>query len=138
MASAIVYTEFGSPDVLRSVPIEQPAPGPGEVAIRVEAAGVNPIDAKLRSGLRASDPITAPRRVGSDGAGIVTAVGDGVDGFRQGDEVVFFGASGAYATDVVVTAARVHCSPSRSPTRSRRCSMCAPSPTSPTAPACRS
>lgn len=112
MASAIVYTEFGSPDVLRSISIEPPVPGRGEVAIRVEAAGVNPIDAKLRSGRRASDPITSPRRVGSDGAGVVTAAGDGVDGFRPGDEVVFSGASGAYATDVVVSATRVHARPS--------------------------
>ncbi|WP_439592143.1 quinone oxidoreductase family protein [Microbacterium sp.] len=108
MAQAIVYTEFGGPEVLHLTEIPAPVPGTGEVAIRVEAAGVNPIDAKLRKGLRASDPITAPRRVGADGAGVVTAVGEGVDGFRAGDAVAFSGASGAYATDIAIAADRVH------------------------------
>lgn len=104
MAHAIVYTEFGGPEVLTLVEVPDPAPGEGEIAVRVEAAGVNPIDGKLRAGLRASDPIREPRRVGGDGAGTVTAVGPGVDGFRPGDAVVFVGAPGAYATDVVVQA----------------------------------
>jgi enoyl reductase len=108
MAHAIVYTEFGGPEVLHSIDIPDPIPGEGEVAIHVEAAGINPIDAKLRAGLRASAPIDEPRRVGSDGAGFVTAVGEGVDGFRVGDDIVFFGASGAYASDVVVPAKQVH------------------------------
>ncbi|MGW9112986.1 quinone oxidoreductase family protein [Microbacterium sp. NPDC055683] len=107
MAKAIHYTEFGGPEVLTLAEVDAPAPDAGEVAIRVEAAGVNPIDAKLRSGLRASDPITSPRRVGSDGAGHVTAVGKGVDGFRVGDPVAFTGTTGAYATDVVGRAADV-------------------------------
>ncbi len=111
MASAIVYTEFGGPEVLQLVEIPDPVPGDGEVSIRVEAAGVNPIEWKLRKGLRSSDPIDQPRRVGADGAGRVTAVGGGVDGFRPGDAVVFSGASGAYATDVVVPASRVHSRP---------------------------
>ncbi|WP_127475922.1 quinone oxidoreductase family protein [Microbacterium sulfonylureivorans] len=108
MATAIVYTEFGGPEVLHPIDIPAPVPGAGEIAIRVEAAGVNPIDGKLRSGLRTSAEIVEPRRVGSDGAGVVTAVGAGVDGFRAGDAVVFSGAYGAYATDVVVPASRVH------------------------------
>lgn len=106
MAHAIVYTSFGSPDVLTLTEIPTPAPGPGELAIRVEAAGANPLDAKLRSGTRPSGEITDPRRVGADGAGVVKAVGEGVDGYRPGDPVVFFGAKGAYATDVVVPAAK--------------------------------
>ena len=104
MTTAIAYTEFGAPDVLRVIEAPDPVPGPGEVAVEVTAAGVNPIDVKLRSGVRTSAPITTPRRVGSDGAGVVTAVGEGVDGFRAGDPVVFAGASGAYARDVVVGA----------------------------------
>lgn len=111
MTTAIVYSEFGGPEVLHSIDIDAPAPGAGQLAIRVEAAGVNPIDAKLRSGARPSGPIDEPRRVGSDGAGVVTAVGEGVDGFRAGDAVVFSGARGAYATDVVIDAARVHSRP---------------------------
>jgi NADPH2:quinone reductase len=107
MSSAIVYTAFGDPGVLRLVDIDTPAPGPGQLGIRVEAAGVNPIDAKLRSGLRPSGPIAEPRRVGADGAGVVTATGDGVEGFRPGDAVVFFGGAGAYASDVILPADRV-------------------------------
>ena len=107
MTTAIAYTEFGGPEVLHEIQVPDPVPGPGELAIRVAAAGVNPIDAKLRSGRRPSPPITHPRRLGSDGAGVVTAVGEGVDGFGTGDPVVFAGAPGAYASDVVVSAARV-------------------------------
>lgn len=107
MATAITYTAFGGPDVLTLTEIDVPAPGPGEVGVRVEAAGVNPLDHKLRSGLRPSGEITAPRRVGGDAAGIVTAVGDGVEGFRAGDAVVVFGATGTYASDLVVTPAQL-------------------------------
>jgi NADPH2:quinone reductase len=111
MTTAIVYTEFGGPEVLREVSVPEPVPGPDEVAIRVTAAGVNPIDAKLRSGARPSGEITEPRRVGGDGAGVVIAVGDDVDGFRAGDPVVFAGASGAYATELAVPAGRVFARP---------------------------
>lgn len=79
MGTAIAYTELGGPEVLTVIDIDVPAPGPGEVAVRVEAVGVNPLDLKLRAGLRPSPPITEPRRVGSDAAGVVTAVGDGVE-----------------------------------------------------------
>lgn len=102
MTAAIVYTEFGGPEVLTLTDVEVPPPAPGEVAVRVEAAGVNPIDGKVRSGARPTGEIDEPRRVGSDGAGIVTAVGDDVDGFRPGDAVVIFGAAGVYAGEVVV------------------------------------
>lgn len=111
MAHAIVYTEFGGPEVLTLTEVPDPVPGAGELAIRVEAAGVNPIDAKLRSGTRPSGPITTPRRVGADLGGVVTAVGAGVDGFRVGDAVAAFGVQGAYATDLVVRASQVHARP---------------------------
>ena len=107
MGTAIAYTELGGPEVLTVIDIDVPAPGPGEVAVRVEAVGVNPLDLKLRSGLRPSPPITQPRRVGSDAAGVVTAVGDGVEGYRPGDAVIVTGAQGAYATDLVARAAHV-------------------------------
>ncbi|WP_447946909.1 quinone oxidoreductase family protein [Microbacterium lacticum] len=107
MGTAIAYTELGGPEVLTVIDIDVPAPGPGEVAVRVEAVGVNPLDLKLRAGLRPSPPITEPRRVGSDAAGVVTTVGDGVEGYRPGDAVIVTGAQGAYATDLVVPAAHV-------------------------------
>ncbi|WP_298941795.1 NADP-dependent oxidoreductase [uncultured Microbacterium sp.] len=103
MSTVITYTAFGEPEVLTVTDIPTPLPGPGELGVRIEAAGVNPLDLKLRSGARASGDIVEPRRVGGDGAGVVTAVGDGVEGFRVGDTVVLFGAAGLYATDVVVT-----------------------------------
>jgi NADPH:quinone reductase-like Zn-dependent oxidoreductase len=104
MAQAITYSRLGGPEVLTLTDVEVPAPGAGDLGVRVEAAGVNPVDHKLRSGARVSEPITAPRRLGSDAAGIVTAVGVGVEGFRPGDAVVVAGAVGAYATDIVVPA----------------------------------
>lgn len=111
MAKAIQYSELGGPEVLTLNEIPDPVPGPGEVGIRIEAAGVNPIDWKLREGIRPSGPFTEPRGTGVDGAGHVTAVGQGVDGFRAGDPVVFTGRLGAYATDVVVSAEKVFSRP---------------------------
>ncbi|MBB2974904.1 NADPH:quinone reductase-like Zn-dependent oxidoreductase [Microbacterium endophyticum] len=108
MAHAVVYDEFGGPEVLHLIEVAVPAPTAGQVAVAVTAAGVNPIDIKLRAGMRASKPITSARRTGSDAAGTITAVGDGVDGFRVGDDVVIFGGHGMYATDVVVGVEHVH------------------------------
>ncbi|MFT4258564.1 quinone oxidoreductase family protein [Microbacterium sp.] len=107
MARAIVYTEFGSPDVLRLIDIPDPEAGDGEVVVRIEAAGVNPIDAKLRGGKRPSPPIAEPRRVGFDGAGVVTAVGEGVSEFSVGDRVAIRDGSGTYATDLAVPASKL-------------------------------
>lgn len=104
MARAIVYTELGSPDVLTLVDIPDPVAGLGEVVVRVEAAGVNPLDAKRRSGSRPMPPITAPRRVGFDGAGVVESLGDDVTGFAIGDRVAIRDGDGTYATHVVVPA----------------------------------
>ena len=63
----------------------------GELLVRIEAAGVNPIDVKQRSGFRPLPPITEPRHQGFDGAGVVTAVGPGVDDLRVGDRVAWSG-----------------------------------------------
>jgi len=111
MTRAVQYEEVGGPEVLRVNEVAEPVAGPGEIAIQVEAAGVNPIDVKLRSGQRASAPFAEARGTGADGAGLVTGVGADVDGFRPGDPVVFANASGrpigSYATDVVVAATDV-------------------------------
>lgn len=103
MAQAVTYSEFGGPEVLALHDIDVPEPGPGDVRLRVTAVGVNPIDHKLRAGLRPSATITTPRRIGNDGAGVVTEVGADVEGFRVGDEVAIFGARGVYATDIIAT-----------------------------------
>lgn len=112
MTRAVVFTKFGGPDVLEVAQVADVSPNEGEVAISVEAAGVNPIDWKVRSGSRATGPLREPQRVGADGAGVVTAVGVGVDGFRVGDPVAFREATGAYASDLCVPASKVFIRPS--------------------------
>ncbi|MBN7794815.1 quinone oxidoreductase family protein [Microbacterium esteraromaticum] len=107
MARAIVYTEIGTPDVLHLVDIPDPVAAPGEVVVRIEAAGVNPLDAKLRRGARPSPPIVEPRRVGFDGAGVVAALGDGVTGFAVGDRVAINNVLGTYATALSVPVSRL-------------------------------
>lgn len=107
MARAIVYTEIGTPDVLHLVDIPDPVAAPGEVVVRIEAAGVNPLDAKLRRGARPSPPIVEPRRVGFDGAGVVAALGEGVTGFAVGDRVAITNVLGTYATALSVPVSRL-------------------------------
>lgn len=102
MARVVRYEKFGGPEVLRVVDVPTPAPGPGQVLLAVRAAGVNPIDWKLRSGLRASGPLVEPAGTGSDAAGVVVALGPGAEGWDVGDEVVARGVRGAYATHVLV------------------------------------
>ncbi|MGO4679398.1 quinone oxidoreductase family protein [Microbacterium sp. 2MCAF23] len=105
MAQAIVQTELGGPEVLTLVEVPDPVPAADEVVVRVEAAGVNPIDAKQRSGLRPLPPITEPRHLGFDGAGVVTAIGSGVDDLEVGDRVAIRDTRGTYATALAVPAA---------------------------------
>ncbi|MER7210078.1 NADPH:quinone reductase [Streptosporangium sp. NPDC020072] len=82
---AIIYTETGGPEVLRLVERPVPEPGPGEVRVRVVLSAVNPSDWKFRAD--DSGP-TFPEVVpNQDGSGVVDAVGEGVDGLRQGDRV---------------------------------------------------
>ena len=80
MPYAIEYDGLGGPEVLEYREIARAVPGAGEVVVDVRAVGVNPIDGKLRSGARASRPFTGPRRIGTDAAGVITAIGDGVIG----------------------------------------------------------
>ncbi|MCZ4301465.1 quinone oxidoreductase family protein [Microbacterium oxydans] len=104
MARAIVYTEIGSPNVLHLIEIPDPVAARGEVVVRIEAAGVNPIDAKLRGGKRPSPPITEPRPVGFDGAGVIEVLGEGVDDLRVGDRVAIRDGHGTYASALAVPA----------------------------------
>ncbi|KQM16145.1 hypothetical protein ASF83_09725 [Plantibacter sp. Leaf171] len=111
MATVIQYRELGSADVLETVEVPTPHAGPGELVVEVRAAGVNPIDWKLRSGIRGGE-LTGTRRVGSDGSGVVAEVGEGVEGWSVGDEVVITNAAGTYATHVVVTPQQIIAKPS--------------------------
>lgn len=85
MMKAIVLDEFGTEPVLRS--IERPSPARGEVLVRVEASGVNPLDLKIMAGAAGHARVTPPMVLGMDLAGVVTEIGTGVTRFDVGDEV---------------------------------------------------
>lgn len=116
MTRAVVATAFGGPEVLSVIETPVAAPGTGEVLISVRAAGTNPIDYKVYSGAMGRDPARLPMRLGSEAAGVVTEVADGVLGptgpVHVGDEVVAYRIAGAYAGDVAVAASSVLPKPS--------------------------
>ncbi len=106
---AIRVSEFGGPEVLRFVETpDPPSPGPGEVLVRVAAAGVNPVETYMRSGAYAMLP-ALPYTPGDDGAGVVERVGDGVGVLEPGDRVYLAGSvTGTYAPLALAPAASVH------------------------------
>jgi NADPH:quinone reductase len=111
---AVGVTEFGNPDVLHIVGLPDPVPGPGQVRIRVHAAGVNPTDTGLRSGGRAAQlmDIPPPYVPGMDAAGIVDQIGpDTSTKLNVGDHVMAIvvpsGTHGAYSELLVVPAESV-------------------------------
>src|SRR6266540_6007219 len=88
---AAVVREFGGPEVLRIVDVPMPAPGPGEVLVKVAGASVNFADVMVREGLNVQYGATAAREqfgLGADVAGTVAALGEGVTRFATGDPVV--------------------------------------------------
>lgn len=100
-----VLRETGGPEVLEAELIDVPEPKDGEVLIRHEAVGLNFIDTYHRSGLY---PLPLPSGLGTEAAGIVEAVGAGVEGLREGNRVAYFsGPLGAYATHRTIPAERV-------------------------------
>ena len=94
----------GGPEAMHLDDLPTPDPGPGEARIRVEAAGVNFIDCYQRSGLY---PMEMPLALGSEGAGIVEATGEGAGDLSVGDRVAWSGAQGSYATHVIARASAV-------------------------------
>lgn len=82
---AIRIHEDGGPDVLRYEDVPDPQPGPGQVLVRLRAASLNHLDIWVRRGLPS---VAKPRILGADGAGVVEALGEGVDGHAPGDRVV--------------------------------------------------
>lgn len=92
----------GGPDVIQWREVDLPAPGPSEVLLRHEAVGLNFIDTYHRSGLY---PIALPGTLGLEAAGVVEAVGEGVEGFAPGDRVATFGPNRAAYADAQVTQA---------------------------------
>ncbi|OXM56242.1 NADPH:quinone reductase [Amycolatopsis thailandensis] len=104
---SIAFTKYGDSRVLHVLDRELPEPGPGQVRVAVRAAGVNPIDWKIRAGLMAEVfPTEFPAVPGGDVAGVIDATGEGVSGFAAGDEVLGTGIGG-YAEYVLAEAASV-------------------------------
>ena len=101
---AVRYHEYGPPGVLQVESVERPVPEPGEVLIKVVAAGVNPIDWKFRAGwLRDMMPLELPTTPGLDVAGTVESIGSGVAGLTPGAEV--FGRGGATYAEYAIAPA---------------------------------
>jgi NADPH2:quinone reductase len=101
---AVVAREPGGPEVLQYTELPDPTPGPGQLLVRVAAAGVNFIDTYRRSG---TYPMQYPHVVGVEGAGTVEALGADVAGFAVGDRVSWHDGHGSYAELVAVDAAGV-------------------------------
>jgi NADPH:quinone reductase len=106
MAKAILAAATGGPEVMAFEEVELPSPGDGEAAIRHTAIGVNFIDVYYRTG--AYPAPTTPFGLGFEAAGVVTALGAGVTGLREGDRVAYAGGPlGSYATERVIGAAHL-------------------------------
>src|SRR5687768_10845863 len=111
--NAIRVREQGGPEVLVLEELEDPRPGAGHVLVGIDAAGVNMIDVQQRSG---GYSVNLPFTPGTEGAGKVLAVGDGVKGLSPGDRVAYAGVPGAYAELAVVPADRLVPVPAAVPT----------------------
>jgi NADPH2:quinone reductase len=105
---AIRVTAFGGPEVLKLEEVPTPQPGPGEVLVRIRAAGVNPVETYIRAGTYARLP-NLPYTPGNDGAGVVEQVGSDVSEFKAGDRVYTAGSlSGTYAEFALCKRDQVH------------------------------
>ncbi|MDQ3707734.1 MAG: quinone oxidoreductase [Actinomycetota bacterium] len=100
---AIRMHETGDPEVMRLEEVDDPRPAQGGVTVRVAAAGVNFIDLYRRSG---AYPVDLPQTPGSEGAGVIEAIGDGVTDLHEGDQVAWAAAPGSYAEMVSLPAAK--------------------------------
>jgi len=115
---AIRVHEFGGPAVMTLEEIPDPTPGPGELLVRVRAAGVNPVDAYIHTGTYPRKP-PLPYTPGQDGAGEIQSVGAGVKDFAVGDRVYIAGVgntvagAGTYAELAVCIPSQLHRLPSR-------------------------
>jgi NADPH:quinone reductase-like Zn-dependent oxidoreductase len=106
MGKAVQYDRYGGIDVLEVRDVERPQPAAGEVLVEVKAAAINPGEAMIRRGaLHDRWPATFPSGQGSDLAGVVAEVGDGVDAFGVGDEVIGFTDNRASQAQFVVVPA---------------------------------
>ena len=112
---AIRVHEYGSPEVLRYEPAPRPEPAAGEVLVRVHAAGVNPVDWKIRAGLaRSWLKYNLPMIPGWDFSGVIEAVGPDVNGWKPGDAVYArpdLSRDGAYAQYISVRGSEIGAKP---------------------------
>jgi len=110
---AIVVREFGGPEVLKLEEIPTPRPAAGQVLVRIHAAGVNPYDTYMRTGTYAIKP-PLPYTPGSDGAGVIEAIGEGVHKVKPGARVyVAKTVTGAYAEYALALESQVHPLPAK-------------------------
>src|SRR5215470_9044904 len=110
---AILVRQFGGPEVLKLEEVPTPKPGAGQVLVRIHAAGVNPYETYMRAGTYAIKP-PLPYTPGSDGAGVVEGVGEGVEKVRPGDRVYTAQTrSGAYAEYALAGEEQVHPLPAK-------------------------
>ena len=106
MPKAVKFDKYGGIEVLYVAEVERPTPGPGQVLVRVKAAGTNPGEAKIREGLLDEVwPATFPSGQGSDLAGVVEELGEGVDQFAVGDEVIGYVDTRSSQAELVVAQA---------------------------------
>lgn len=115
MARAVRFDEYGDRDVLYIADVEVPTPQSGEVLVEVRAAGINPGEAAIRTGALAKMfPASFPSGEGSDLAGVVSQVGEGVEGFAVGEEVLGWSwQRSSHAQYVTVPGAQLIQKPSR-------------------------
>ncbi|MBI5408948.1 MAG: NADPH:quinone reductase [Nitrospirae bacterium] len=105
---AIRVYEFGGPEVMKIEEVPDLKPGAGQVVVRIYAAGVNPVDTYIRSGLYPSKP-ELPYTPGMDAGGVVESVGEGVKNFKAGDRVYISGTiSGSYSEKALCSEGQVH------------------------------
>ena len=110
---AIRVHEFGGPEVLKLEEVGTPKPSAGQVLVRIHAAGVNPYDTYMRAGTYALKP-PLPYTPGSDAAGVIEAVGDGVKKVKRGDRVYTAKTlTGAYAEYALALEEQVHQLPTK-------------------------
>ena len=101
---AVRFHETGGPEVLRYEDVDDPTPGAGQALVKLNVSGVNFMDIYNRTGLY---PNPLPMIPGGEGAGVVTAIGEGVTGVQVGDRVCFTGTPAAYAEQVLTNAGRL-------------------------------
>lgn len=104
MKTVIIHA-YGGNDVVRFADVERPVPGAGEVLVRIKAAGVNPVDWKIRNGAGARMGLSLPIPLGCEIAGTIETIGDGVAGLQVSDDVFGIIGSGGFAEYAVVKAA---------------------------------